>query len=139
MRHGIAVEVLDLNPQERSLTVGRHDDVLGAGLLMLPASSGVAVSGIILLGLGTSPIFPSMLHETPRRFGTAASQAVMGLQMAFAYAGSTCFPPLLGALADRFSVGVFPYFVMACAVTMLIASERLRGKLQTHRPATAVA
>lgn len=109
--------------------------VVGAGLLMLPLPSFFSITGIILLGLGTAPIYPSMLHETPRRFGAAAAQAVMGLQMAFAYVGSTCFPPLFGALATWTGVGVFPYYLMACSVIMLVASENLQRKITARAAA----
>lgn len=111
------------------IRAGQLTCVLGAGLLMLPISPTVAVAGIALIGLGTAPIFPSMLHETPRRFGAAAAQAVMGLQMAFAYVGSTCFPPLFGALASRTGLALFPYYLLACSVAMLAASEVLQRKI----------
>lgn len=107
--------------------------VAGAGLLMLPLPPFFSIMGIILLGLGTAPIYPSMLHETPRRFGPAAAQAIMGLQMAFAYVGSTCFPPLFGTLASWTGVGLFPYYLMVCSVVMLVASERLRRKIEARQ------
>jgi len=110
--------------------------VLGVGLLLLPLPPIAALAGIILLGLGTAPIFPSMLHETPRRFGAAASQAVMGLQIAFAYVGSTCFPPLFGAMASRVGVELLPYFVMTCVVIMLIASESLQRRIAVRERAS---
>ncbi|MGH8018019.1 MAG: MFS transporter [Opitutaceae bacterium] len=116
-------------PSRALIRVGQIICVFGGGLLMLPLPPAIALAAIILVGLGTAPIFPGMLHETPHRFGPAASQAVMGLQMAFAYVGSTCFPPLFGTLASWTGVGLLPYFVMTCAVIMLVASERLQWKL----------
>lgn len=106
--------------------------VAGAGLLMLPLSPSFSIAGVILLGLGTAPIYPSMLHETPRRFGAGAAQAIMGLQMAFAYVGSTCFPPLFGMLASWAGIGLFPYYLMGSAIIMLVASERLQRKIATR-------
>ncbi len=38
---------------------------LGALLLMLPLPASLSALGFVLLGLGTAPIFPAMLHETP--------------------------------------------------------------------------
>jgi len=52
----------------------------------------LALTGIAILGMGFAPIFPSMLHITPQRFGPECSQSVIGLQMAFAYVGSTIMP-----------------------------------------------
>lgn len=56
--------------------------------------------GFILIGLGCAPIFPSLLHETPRNFGETHSQAIMGMQMASAYIGITLMPLLFGELAE---------------------------------------
>ncbi len=103
--------------------------VMGALLLSLPLPDFVLVSGVILMGLGAAPIFPGMLQETPVRFGAGVSQAVMGLQMAFAYIGCTFFPPLFGTLATEIGVGIFPCFILGCVVTMFVASEYLQRKL----------
>ncbi len=108
--------------------------VLGAITLMLPLPTYFSMVGIILLGLGTSPIYPSMLHETPNRFGASVSGAVMGLQMAFAYIGSTLFPPLFGVIASHTSVKIFPYFLMICVLVMLLASELLQKKIAKKSP-----
>ncbi|BAS26804.1 MFS transporter [Limnochorda pilosa] len=40
----------------------------GAGLMLLPMPGPFSPVGFLLVGLGCAPIYPSMLHETPRRF-----------------------------------------------------------------------
>jgi fucose permease len=122
-------------PSHALIRAGQMVCVSGAGLLMLPLPSVFSIIGIILLGFGTAPIFPSMLHETPRRFGATAAQAIMGVQIAFAYLGSTCFPPLFGAIAVWTGIGLFPCYVGACAIIMLIASERLQRKIEARTTA----
>ena len=107
--------------------------VAGAVLLMLPVPVQLSACGIVLIGLGTAPIFPAMLHETPNRFGAAASGAIMGLQMAVAYAGGTLGSPLFGFLASVTSLNLLPYYVLAAVVTMLAASELLNGRLEGRR------
>lgn len=83
----------------------------------------------LLIGFGYTPIFPCMLHETPVRFGERNSQSVMGVQMAFAYIGSTFLPPLFGFISSVTSLSLLPFFlVVYCAA--LIASS---GKLRTFR------
>lgn len=96
----------------------------GALLLALPGIV-LPVGGLVLLGLGLAPIFPSMLHETPVRFGKAYSQTIMGLQMGFAYMGSCFLPPLLGAIATWAGIGILPISVLLCAVVMLLVTRRL--------------
>jgi fucose permease len=41
----------------------------------------VLMAAFILIGVGFSPIFPAMIHETPNRFGKQKSQEVIGYQM----------------------------------------------------------
>ena len=82
--------------------------------------------------LGTSPIYPSMLHDTPRRFGAQNSQAVVGLQMAFAYVGSTLAPPLFGSLASLTTLRLYPWFAAACTLAMLAASETVARKTRAY-------
>lgn len=68
--------------------------------------------GFLLLGLGCAPIYPGIIHSTPTRFGTARSQAMIGVQMASAYVGSCFLPPLFGVLARCYSVALLPFYAL---------------------------
>lgn len=81
--------------------------------------------GLILIGLGCAPIYPLMLHDTANRFGENVSQSLMGVQMACAYVGSTVMPPILGVVASKFGIVIFPIFLLITIITMLICSERI--------------
>lgn len=107
------------------IRMGQGICLAGTLLLLLPLPSVVSLAGLLLVGLGCAPIYPCMLHETPVRFGKEVSQSVMGLQMATAYVGSTFLPPLLGAVAEKTSILVFPFFVLVCILIMIWASERV--------------
>ncbi|MGI6084879.1 MAG: MFS transporter [Acetivibrionales bacterium] len=95
----------------------------GAILLLLPFPSVFSLTGLILIGLGCAPIYPSILHETPNRFGQANSQRIMGLQMASAYTGSTLLPPLTGFIAGKTGLIVYPAVLLIYTAGMLISSE----------------
>lgn len=86
-------------------------------------SLGWAWAGICLMGLGLAPVFPSLLHATPKIFGVEASQKVMGLEMACAYAGSTFFPPLLGALTEHFGLKIYPWYLLICLLATVLFWE----------------
>lgn len=102
-------------------------------LLLLPLSLHYAVIGLFLFGFGCAPIYPSMLHVTPERFGSAISQTVMGLEMAVAYLGSTILPSLLGFVAERAGISIFPYFLLLSIGAMLIVCELLnRRRIPKH-------
>ena len=92
-------------------------------LLLLAGAPWMALLGVGLMGLGLAPIYPSMLHQTPRRFGAARSQSVMGLEMAFAYLGSTCFPPLFGILAGRLGTELYPWYLLILALVLTVSTE----------------
>ncbi len=81
--------------------------------------------GLIVIGLGCAPVYPSIIHATPDNFGKENSQAVIGMQMASAYVGSTFMPPLFGLIAGNISIGFYPLFLLVFAVLMLVMSESL--------------
>lgn len=95
----------------------------GTVLLLLPLPPAFLLAGFIITGVGLAPIFPCMLHETPMRFGAANSQAIMGYQMAVAYAGSTFLPPLLGFLASHFTIDILPFAIVAAVAAMFLFTE----------------
>jgi fucose permease len=101
----------------------------GALLLILPLPRSLTLVAFIIIGLGCAPIYPSMLHETPQRFGLDNAQAVMGFQMAVAYVGSTCLPPLFGFIASNASTALLPFFILFYAAAMLLSSEKLNDYL----------
>jgi fucose permease len=106
---------------------------VGALVLILPLPSIFTLVAFIIIGLGCAPIYPSMLHETPRRFGLDNAQAVMGFQMAVAYIGSTCLPPLFGFIASNTSTALLPFFILFYAAAMLLSSEKLNDYLARRR------
>ena len=103
--------------------------LLGIITLMLPAGTYAALSGLILIGLGCAPIYPCVIHSTPAHFGADKSQAVIGVQMAFAYLGTLCMPPLFGIIANKLTVALLPYFLLVVLVLMTVMHERLLRKL----------
>lgn len=97
----------------------------GAVLLALPLPGFFSLAGFMLLGLGNAPIYPAMIHLTPRRFGMALSQAAMGLQMAAAYTGSTLLPPLTGALVRSASLQAVPWVILALILAGFLLSQQI--------------
>lgn len=101
---------------------------LGAVMLALPLETTVlALVGLVVLGLGCAPIYPAIIHSTPVNFGRRNSQAIIGIQMAAAYTGSTFAPPLFGAISAWTGMWIFPVFLAVLVVLGLVMSERLNG------------
>lgn len=99
----------------------------GLAMLLLP-KGGLIIIAFILVGLGFAPIFPAMVHETPKRFGKAAAQSIIGYQMASAYVGIAVFPPLFGVIMKQFSLELFPYFILLCVGFQIWATVKLNHK-----------
>lgn len=98
----------------------------GLVLMLLPVSSDIpAMAGFLVAGLGCAPIYPCIIHSTPANFGADKSQAIIGIQMAFAYIGSTLMPPLFGLLAGIFSMKLLPVYLAVFVVGMTVMLERL--------------
>ncbi len=97
---------------------------VGVLLMAVPVlPEAVALSGCIVVGLGCAPVYPAIIHSTPVNFGAGNSQAIIGVQMASAYLGSTFMPPLFGVLASAFGMWILPAFVGFFIVMMIIMIE----------------
>jgi len=107
---------------------------IGGALLAVPLpTDALALAGLVIAGLGAAPIYPAIIHSTPVNFGRRNSQAIIGIQMAAAYIGSTLAPPLFGVLATWAGMWIFPLFLVVLAALGLLMSERLNRRLQeTH-------
>ena len=90
-------------------------------VLLAPLPLAAASVGLFLVGFGNSPLYPNMLHLTPRLFGRDLSQSVIGVQMAASYVGSLTLPPLFGLVAERVGFWLFPVALLAMSVVVLVA------------------
>lgn len=104
---------------------GQGIAALGIVLLMLPMGKSATLFGLIFIGLGCAPIYPSLLHETPVNFGAENSQAIMGIQMACAYVGSTFMPPVFGFMAQNISVRLYPFYLIIFVILMFFMVEKM--------------
>lgn len=102
--------------------------IAGAGILLVLLPFPVtmpALLGLVIIGFGCAPVYPAIIHSTPFYFGKENSQALIGIQMACAYVGSTFMPPLLGTLAARIGIWLYPVFLLVFEVLMVLTSEKL--------------
>ncbi|TVQ19787.1 MAG: MFS transporter, partial [Bacteroidetes bacterium] len=104
----------------------------GSAILWIATSMLIVGAGVVIIGLGLAPIFPSMIHETPNRFGKNASQRIIGYQMGFAYMGSAIVPPALGVFYQHLGLTLFPVALLALLLILLVITEKL-NRLTTCR------
>ena len=105
---------------KQMVRVGQALLALGCMLMMIPAGSTLSGIGLVMCGLGCAPIYPNIIQDTPVNYGAENSQAAIGVQMAFAYVGSTFLPSIFGALAGVGGYGLLPYFAMGICLLMAV-------------------
>lgn len=105
---------------KQMVRVGQTLLALGCIFMMIPAGSTLSGIGLVVCGLGCAPIYPNIIQDTPVNYGTENSQAAIGVQMAFAYVGSTFLPSIFGALAGVGGYGLLPYFAISICVLMAV-------------------
>ncbi len=98
----------------------------GALLFALPQWFGAASPvGLVLMGLGCAPIFPSLMHETANRFPPEALRTLIGRQMTCAYAGGSLIPAAFGVLATWAGLASVMPMVVSLLVLLLALTTLL--------------
>ncbi|WP_283609047.1 MFS transporter [Faecalispora anaeroviscerum] len=107
--------------------------LIGIAALFLPFNENATLVGLILIGLGCAPIYPSIIHATPANFGADRSQAIIGVQMACAYVGTCFMPPLFGVIANNISVALLPLYLLLILALMFVMHELLLKSVKEKR------
>lgn len=110
---------------DQMMKLGKCIIVVGIVLLFLPLGNILTLIGLLLIGLGCAPIYPSVIHSTPAHFGADKSHAVIGVQMASAYLGTLIMPPLFGLIANNLGLVWLPVYIMAIVVMMFVMHKQL--------------
>jgi hypothetical protein len=92
-------------------------EFIGIFMLFIPTQNYlVAAIGFVIIGTGMGPVYPAIQHMAPTNFGKRYSAAVIGLQMAFAYTGSTFMPMVFGVLQQHIGIGIMPVYLIFFAI-----------------------
>lgn len=107
------------------IRIGIIVEMIGIVLVMLPISHYLpAAIGFAVIGTGMGPVYPAIQHMAPANFGKRNSAAVIGLQMASAYVGSTFMPMVFGNLQQHIGIGIMPVYLLIFAVLNIGLLER---------------
>ena len=108
------------------IRIGTAGMILGVAMVALPLpTDAVALVGLVVAGVGAAPVYPCVIHSTPAHFGRENSQAIVGIQMAAAYCGSTFCPPIFGLIAQHIDIAWYPVYLAALALLLLTMTERV--------------
>lgn len=99
------------------IRIGIGIEFAGILLIVLPFKGYMAAAaGFLIVGTGMGPIYPAIQHMAPANFGKKYSAAVIGLQMASAYLGSTFMPTVFGKLQQAIGIWIMPLYLTLFAV-----------------------
>ncbi len=118
---------------QNMIRLGQALIAAGVVLVLAPLGQGTLFAGLITVGLGCAPIYPSIIHETPVNFGRDVSMSMTGLQMATAYVGSCLMPPLFGLLAQYVTPTLYPWFLAVILALMFAMAESLHRRTAHRR------
>ncbi len=105
----------------RMVRLGLGTAAVGVALFALPLGPIAAAAGLALAGLGYAPVYPCLMHETPRRFDPETTRKVVGRQVASAYLGGMVLPPALGLAAAWLGTGAVGPGVLLYIALMSVA------------------
>ncbi len=107
------------------IRIGLFVALSGVALMLVRSRDLLPTAGLVLIGLGCAPIYPGLMHETPRRFDSEATRTVIGWQVASAYVGCALLPAAIGLLAARAGLeAVFPA-IGACGLLLAFLTWQL--------------
>ena len=98
------------------IRIGIIVEIVGIMLVAMPIGGYLAAAaGFVIIGTGMGPVYPAIQHMAPTNFGKRHSAAVIGLQMASAYVGSTFMPMVFGHLQQNIGIGIMPVYLLIFA------------------------
>ncbi len=115
------------------IRIGIALEFAGILLIALPVKGyTLAAAGFLIAGTGMGPVYPAIQHMAPDNFGKKYSAAVIGLQMASAYLGSTLMPMVFGKLQQSVGIWIMPLYLTLFAFLNIafleFAYQKIRRK-----------
>ncbi len=101
----------------------------GIIILALPLGS-VSLAGLLLIGVGFGPVFPSVLHAVPGRFGKKYSADITGYHMGGAYSIGFGIQLIYGFIASATTFKITPFVLLVLCLGCLSANEKTISSLK---------
>ncbi len=101
------------------------------GIIILALSLGkISLFGLLLIGIGFGPIFPSILHSVPDRFGEEYSADITGFHMGGAYGIGFGIQLIFGFIATATTFNITTFVLLALCIGLFLANEITIKKLK---------
>lgn len=104
------------------IRLGIFVSFLGIVLLSLPVGN-IAFFGLLLIGIGFGPIFPSVLHSVPDRFGKEYSADITGFHMGGAYGIGFAISLSFGYIATATTFEITTIVLSIVCIALFLVNE----------------
>lgn len=96
-----------------------------AGIIILTLPIGtLSLVGLLLIGVGFGPVFPSTLHAVPERFGKKYSADITGYHMGGAYAIGFAVQLIYGFVASATTFKITGFVLIGLCLGLAFCSEK---------------
>lgn len=102
---------------------------VGIIILLLPLGN-ISLLGLLLIGVGFGPIFPSVLHAVPARFGKEYSADITGYHMGGAYGIGFGMQLIYGFVASKTTFKITPFVLLALCLGLFLVNETTIRKVK---------
>ena len=94
--------------------------LIGVGLLFVNNQK-ISLLGLIILGVGCAPIFPTLLHLTAESFDKHLSEGIIITELTVAQLSTSFMPPIFGLLMkDEGSKTLLPVFLLVFLLILIM-------------------
>ena len=111
------------------IRAGIITSLLGIIVFALPLGK-ISLVGFLLIGTGFGPIFPSILHSVPERFGATYSADLTGYHMGGAYGTGFAIQLIFGYAATLITFKITPFVLLALCAGVFLANEITLKKIK---------
>lgn len=96
--------------------------LMGILIFALPLGK-ISMLGFVLIGIGFGPVFPSVLHSVPERFGNTYSADITGYHMGGAYAIGFTVQMIYGYVASWTTFTITPFVLIGLCAGLFALNE----------------
>ena len=115
----------------RMIKYGIFFSAVGIVILLLPIGK-VSLAGLLVMGFGFGPVFPSVLHNIPERFGAKYSADITGFHMGGAYAIGFGAQLIYGFAATSITFKITGFVLLALCIGLYFAQITALKKIKAQ-------
>ncbi len=117
--------VVDQLGNRKMISIGLSISLIGVLLLFIQPIPLITMIGLMLIGFGFAPIYPCMMHETPKRFDAFVSQRLIGYQIGSACIGASVLTAGMGLAFSKLTLELLPPILVVLLLLLMLFTHIL--------------